>query len=276
MKLTQEQKDARNAKRKATIERKKAEAAAEAEEKRRLFDLQDAKDKVRTEPSRSFLVGEEVVIGNSMDAKVIEDIDGGKVYRLERPSGELCYYPWHNVIKKGNFSEKQFSQEDTMRLTFYQMTMGDVINSFFYSFGTDLNPDYQRDLVWDLEDKIALLDSIFNNRDIGQFVFIHLGYEDPGYELLDGKQRLSAIIEFIEDRYEYHGMKYSQLHPKDRHRIKGYNISVATTREKLTKKQKLEYFLSLNTRGKDQTAQHLAKVRGMLVEEIENEKENEQ
>ena len=64
--------------------------------------------------------------------------------------------------------------------------------------------------VWDIEDKVKLIDSIFNNIDVGKFAFIKVPYKDnsPSYECLDGKQRVTALIEFYEGRFEYKGLKY--------------------------------------------------------------------
>jgi uncharacterized protein with ParB-like and HNH nuclease domain len=70
-----------------------------------------------------------------------------------------------------------------------------------------MNPDYQRDLVWSLEDKVNLIDSIYNDIEIGRFAFIKTDYsknnfdfdKDFYWEILDGKQRISAIIDFFEE-----------------------------------------------------------------------------
>ena len=79
-----------------------------------------------------------------------------------------------------------------------------------------MNPDYQRDYVWELSDKQLLIDSIFNNIDIGKFAFIHLDYKTwnktgYAYEILDGKQRLKTIIDFYENRFSYKGIYYNDL-----------------------------------------------------------------
>lgn len=36
-----------------------------------------------------------------------------------------------------------------------------------------MNPNYQRDLVWDLKDKELLIESIFEGIEIGKFTFIY-------------------------------------------------------------------------------------------------------
>ena len=45
-----------------------------------------------------------------------------------------------------------------------------------------MNPDYQRGLVWDEENKTLLLNSIFNNIEIGKFSFIKLNYILPTFD----------------------------------------------------------------------------------------------
>jgi uncharacterized protein with ParB-like and HNH nuclease domain len=141
--------------------------------------------------------------------------------------------------------------------------MADIFSKVYF-FGVNFEPDYQRDYVWELEDKIALIDSIFNNVDIGKFAFIKKGYsEDYLYEVLDGKQRMRAILDFYEDRFQYKGFYYSDLSYEDQCHINYYNINVAEASE-MTKEQTLRYFLMLNTGGKQMAKEQLEKVRHML------------
>ena len=68
---------------------------------------------------------------------------------------------------------KAIDKNDDLSLSFSQQTIeGAIIHRANY-FGIDFSPEYQRDYVWDLEDKVDLIDSIFNNIEIGKFVFIH-------------------------------------------------------------------------------------------------------
>jgi len=64
-----------------------------------------------------------------------------------------------------------------------------------------------------LEDEQKLIESVFNRVDIGKFVFIHLGYHsDIMYEILDGKQRLTALYRFYTDQFTYNGYYYSEFY----------------------------------------------------------------
>ena len=68
-----------------------------------------------------------------------------------------------------------------------------------YHRGLIDNPDYQRGYVWTLEDKQKLIQSIFNRADIGKFVFIEdENYREYRLEVIDGKQRLRAILDYYE------------------------------------------------------------------------------
>ena len=127
---------------------------------------------------------------------------------------------------------------------------------------------YQRGNVWSLEDKQLLIDSIFNNRDIGKFVFCRLKYEpnSKGYEVLDGKQRITAIIEFIEDRFEYKGFVFSELSWADQNQFDMVTIAIATIDEP-TEKEKYEYFLKLNVAGHAVDPKHIEYVESLLKNE---------
>lgn len=126
------------------------------------------------------------------------------------------------------------------------------------------NNDYQRDFEWEEKDKIELINSIFNGVDIGSFTFIPLKESNNIYEILDGKQRLLSILEFVTDQFKYQGKYFSELHNEDRMFIRGYRISHCETKENLSEKEKISYYLSLNTRGKVQNSKHLNKLKKKL------------
>ena len=73
-----------------------------------------------------------------------------------------------------------------------------------YSEGKFLvNRKYQRKLVWTVDEKEYLIDSIVNDLPIP---LILLAQTDDGkLEIIDGLQRLNAIISFIENRFPING-----------------------------------------------------------------------
>ena len=244
-------------------------------------------------PTRQFEIGEEVENG-AHDHTVIADKDlDGTIYRIEhkyvtpkdthgfRRAGQVVdssrWVAWQDVFKKRTPEElakiPRFEPVDDVRFNYSQQTISSF-HSLVYYFGMDLNPDYQRELVWDLEDKLKLVDSIFSNVDIGKFAFIRRSYDRTGnstphlYEILDGKQRLSTIIEFMEDRFKWRGFFYSELHNKDQWHFDNYKIAVAET-DNMSKEQIYRYFLKLNTGGKPIATEHLDKIEALLKKEQE-------
>lgn len=238
------------------------------------------KDEIKfiPEPTIQYKIGQQVCIGSLKDC-VIEDIlEDGKIYLIDythfnnnygnpiETPNEKMYVKWFN-ISTGVIGDSQFTKLDDIKINYSQMS----INSLFtkvYSFGVNFEPEYQRDYVWELKDKESLIESIFNNVEIGKFSFIHYDdnkWQETGfsYEILDGKQRLSTLCEFYEGRIKYKGLTYRELSPKDRNHISNYPVSVGEARN-ATEKEIIEYFIKLNSHGKIMSEEHLNKVKEMI------------
>jgi uncharacterized protein with ParB-like and HNH nuclease domain len=62
-----------------------------------------------------------------------------------------------------------------------------------------INRKYQRKLVWTVEEKQNLIDSIMRGYPIPLILLAHT--KDDKYEVIDGMQRLDAIFSFIDNKY---------------------------------------------------------------------------
>jgi len=201
------------------------------------------------EPTRGFEIGETIIYYKNKykvnaifaEGKVISYVDENNIHHFK---------PWHEVFKENNTTDFLINK-DYMRLSFSNMDLESLVHRYYYS-GIDMNPIYQRDLVWTLEQKVLLIDSIFNRVDIGKFVFVELPYKDlsPSFQVLDGKQRISTIIDFIECRFPYKGIYFSDLSYNDRRNLFNFSSSIATIDERhVTEKLVIEYFVKLNSTG---------------------------
>jgi len=76
-----------------------------------------------------------------------------------------------------------------------------------YSAGTFVvNRRYQRKLVWDVEEKQSLIDSVRGNLPIPLVLLAeHASFGAARLEIIDGLQRLNAIFSFVENEYPYQG-----------------------------------------------------------------------
>ena len=73
-----------------------------------------------------------------------------------------------------------------------------------------INRRYQRKLVWSTEEKEKLINSICNKLPIPLVLVAKSNTTGNYYEIIDGLQRINAIISFIENEYSYDG-KYFNL-----------------------------------------------------------------
>lgn len=243
----------------------------------RIKDLREDFERVGQAPNerKIFTVGESVYIcnGGFISAVITDILEEGiyeveVVYETNKPySSEKVILTrkrisgWYDIFKLAK-EDCDIEVGEDLRLNFMQQSVESLVSSYIINFGVDFNPSYQRGLVWDLADEQKLIESIFNRVDIGKFVFIHLGYStNIGYEILDGKQRLTALYRFYTDQFKYKGYYYSELPWKLKYIFEDTSVAVAVTgKENLAEKDILNYFLKLNTSGKPMDVSHLDKI----------------
>lgn len=80
------------------------------------------------------------------------------------------------------------------------MTISDIIK--FYNRGRiNINPEYQRNYRWSNEQKSKFIESVLLKYPIPPIIAIQEETDDglPNFEIIDGVQRISSILEFVED-----------------------------------------------------------------------------
>jgi len=231
------------------------------------------------DPTYKHNIGDRVSMGNLEDVHISAIHNENKIYEIDytsinnnrgnpiRNKHQWMFVTWMDVRKYIEAIKESFIENRDVKLNYSQRGMGDIFTKA-YHFGINFEPEYQREFVWNLEDKVSLIDSIFHNVDIGKFTFIHYSSDKwletgYGYEILDGKQRLRAILDFYEDRFTYKGKLFSELSDRDQYHFRDYGIVEAEARN-LTQEQILRYFIMLNTGGRIMAKEQIEKVRGML------------
>ncbi len=138
---------------------------------------------------------------------------------------------------------------------------------------------YQRPLVWELQDKQNLIDAMYNYTDIGKFVVIRNSYDHINalikaghtkglsfHELVDGKQRLNTIAEFMQDGFEdSNGKHYSDFDAIEKRKFTSYNKCTIALLENAKPAQIKRAFLNVNHTGKAMSAEHIAFVKSINV-----------
>jgi hypothetical protein len=227
-------------------------------------------------PTRFFKIDELVQYGAHKETYIREIYENGLYYKVESvgvqrernmpPVNEIHILGWYEIFPIGCSGQTDFAKKETYFLRLSNTSLDSLLYKV-YGAGVDFDVDYQREHVWKLEDKIALIDSIFNNVDIGKFVFVQrsMSYCGKLYEIIDGKQRLTAIQEFYEDRFKYNGFYYSQLSFEDKSKFKNHGITYGYL-ENPDKRAIFETFIKLNTCGKPMDVKHINKVKKLLDE----------
>ncbi len=127
----------------------------------------------------------------------------------------------------------------------------------------------QRDYVWTVEQKRELMWSVLMNRYIPRMAMVNIISDmidlDGTYQVIDGKQRLSAMIDFIKGKYDLiidEKSYYFKDLPKDYQRvIEGYMFPYYIVNEdygnQITDDDKIAWFRYINFAGTPQDAEHL-------------------
>ena len=129
---------------------------------------------------------------------------------------------------------------------------------------------YQRSLVWSNLQKERLIDSIYKNQDIGKFVIrkrswetvetnVNLGLQTAFKDCVDGKQRLNALLEFVENKFtDSYGNYWDDLSENAQNRFMNtMNLTYLEMSEATTDKDVVETFLNINIAGVKIDEEHI-------------------
>lgn len=138
----------------------------------------------------------------------------------------------------------------------------------------NLTPDFQRERVWTTAQKQSYIEYIlhcgitgrdlyFNCPDFAKERDGHSDLERLEVVCVDGLQRITAILEFFEDKFKVFGKYASEFKGRPSYDQSRLNIHI----NGLTKrKELLQWYIQLNTTGKPHTEEEIDKVRQMIDE----------
>jgi hypothetical protein len=127
----------------------------------------------------------------------------------------------------------------------------------------------QRKFVWTIHQKRELIWSILMNRNIPRMAMINVITPESGtdgvYQVIDGKQRLSAMLDFFNGKFtlEIDGKEYFYTELPDEYQrvISCYPIAYLIVNEdfgnQITDQEKYDWFKYINFAGTPQEKKHL-------------------
>lgn len=210
-----------------------------------------------------FLSNCEIFHAKDLDAKVKVYFD----FLLERiPEDwiqEECGYNSFDDIEDENveIENKHYNINDIDILA-QNFTVQSIQKKYIYE-EIDLNPDFQRSKIWTQKQKSLLIESILINIPIPAF---YIDARISGkWNVIDGLQRLSTIMDFTEDEFklgktEYlslEGKTFSTLERKYQRRIEDYELSFNLVRPGTPVEIAFNIFTRINTLGTPLSAQEI-------------------
>jgi len=233
------------------------------------------------EPTRFFKAGEVVSIGNLDNPQIVASYFENKIYKIksmekesdkyDRKTGNKLevtkFFDWVSIYKVG-FGDTDFTIDCGIEESGINTSLSELLHTYYCVFGINMDVEYQRGFVWSEKEKTRLIDSIFDSVEIGRIVLRRLSYKQDQkyiYEIVDGKQRLSTLIDFFLGKWKYRGVLYEDLSAIDRYTFDQFSI-VAIIIEKVTDLQVLKYFIKINKTSKPISEQHFEKLYKMIGE----------
>lgn len=136
---------------------------------------------------------------------------------------------------------------------------------------------YQRDFVWNLEQKQLLIESVYNYLDCGlilvrerSFDYIKKEVKKGNYnvgffDIVDGKQRLNALYEFLTNQFkDLHGNYFGDLSKNAKMKFaNSFCFTFGKMRYHSTDEDVINSFLNVNFTGTPMCREHIEYVRSL-------------
>lgn len=142
--------------------------------------------------------------------------------------------------------------------------------------GLNLNPDFQRGHVWTKKQQIAYVEFKLRGGTGSDVILFNAPnwmrsgggvHSYKNFVLVDGKQRIQAILDFMDNKIPVFG------HPIDKYEDKfdrmDHNFLFKVNNLK-SRADVLRWYLEINTGGVVHTSEEITKVRNLLDKELEN------
>lgn len=175
-----------------------------------------------------------------------------------------CNYNNPKNIEEEDFEESsKFYNINEIDIITQKFTVQSIYKKVTYE-EIDMNPDFQRSKVWTLKQKALLIESLLINIPIPAF------YIDARsswkWNVIDGLQRLSTIIDFINNEFpltddleylELKGLRFETLDRRYQRRIEDYELTFNMIRPGTPVDVAFNIFTRINTLGTPLSAQEI-------------------
>lgn len=158
---------------------------------------------------------------------------------------------------------KQFSNPHYSINVSWTYLKDTLYDNFGQAFNVDLNPLFQRGHVWTEKQQVTYVEFILQGGKSGKDIYFNCPDWEAGegdMSLVDGKQRLTAVLKFLDNELKVFG-RYLKEYEDTLSILTCFNFHINS----LDDVEVLEWYLSLNS-GIAHTDAELEKVRKMIEE----------
>ncbi|MBG9693264.1 hypothetical protein ABD91_21240 [Lysinibacillus sphaericus] len=171
------------------------------------------------------------------------------------------------------FSEiEPFIRDGSYEIDVFLDTLELTLDGFRKTYNLELNPDFQRSVVWTEQQQIDYLEFFFRGGRTARTIYFNSpafgtgerGDLDETILCVDGLQRITSFLRFINNEIPIFGTYYRDF--KDSPRITQkltFNINALKYRSEV-----LEWYLKFNSGGTVHTQEELERVRILLEESL--------
>lgn len=194
---------------------------------------------------------------------------------MENKYNPIVEKPWNSSVRMINFE-----LESILGLNGYDRKSQLGIGFINYNpFIIDSNGEevfYQREFVWTLEDKQMLIESVYNNIDIGKIITRKRSYKwcldrkdkDVAYrDIVDGKQRLSTLLDFVSNKFpDKKGYYFKDFSILAKSKFMSFSsLGYGEIGENASDQDVIEVFLSVNIKGVPVSTEHIDFVKNIKL-----------
>ncbi len=134
--------------------------------------------------------------------------------------------------------------------------------------GLEMNPDFQRGHVWTEKQQIAYIEFLLRGGKSGKVVYFNcplwsLGSRDCDFVCVDGLQRTTAIMRFIDNEIPAFGVYYKDFEDNLPMEID----IIVNINELKTRKEVLKWYIEMNEGGTPHTEEEIERVKRLLESE---------
>lgn len=175
------------------------------------------------------------------------------------------------------FSEiKKFTRRASYAIDVPLDFLQKIINQYINEMNLLMEPDFQRGHVWTNRQQISYVEYFLRGGLSGKDIY----FNDPNFHdknnistysefvLVDGLQRLTALLAFINDKIKVFGYYYSEFEGRAplEYSLR-FHINDLKTRSEV-----LNWYLEMNTGGTVHSTKEIQRVKKLYEQALENEK----